>query len=134
MSCTNPNYYILQHRCLAYSKQAVCGFYFSYQTCMDMMNSFTVTLNVQYTNITNQFNIDERKDAGEETHYRHSHYNFENMASVIGLIFRQLDVLIQEERMAEPIQDNNRLWMKFSKEGLFNQRTAFPDTEINLKG
>lgn len=74
-------------------------------------------------NITNQLKIDEREDSSEETHYRHSHYNLENMASVIGLVFRHLDVLVKEKGTTEPIQDNHRLWMTFQRRSL---------TQLNL--
>lgn len=59
---------------------------------------------------TYQLEEDDWKNAGEQAHDRNLHDDFEDVLLVISLIFRHLDLVIEEERMAESIKDNQALW------------------------
>lgn len=59
---------------------------------------------------TYQLEEDNWKNAGKQAHDRNLHDDFEDVLLVISWIFRHLDVVIEEERTAESIQDNHALW------------------------
>jgi len=61
---------------------------------------------------TYQLEEDNWKNAGKQAHDRNLHDDFEDVLLVISLILRHLDLVIEEERTAESIQDNQALWME----------------------
>ena len=53
--------------------------------------------------VSHQLEEDKGEDAGEEAHDRHPHDHLEDVVLVVGLVLRDLNLLIQEERPTERV-------------------------------
>ena len=60
-------------------------------------------------NVTYQLEEDEGKDGGDEAHEGNPHDDFEDVVFVKGLVLRDLDLFVQQERTAEGVQHDHRL-------------------------
>lgn len=74
-----------------------------------MLNCSIITWLKKTVNVTHQLEEDEGKDGGDEAHEGHPHDDFEDVVFVKGLVLRDLDLLVQQERTAEGVQHDHRL-------------------------